>query len=93
MAHKCFYLTRRKDKGGVYYCRYCLGKPFGGTQVLPWVRTGCTDERKAADWAALHGPMPKHKIPMGETMLFSAFAEGWWQADHDYVKRQVAKWK
>ena len=91
MGHKYFYLTKRKDKGGVYYCRYCLDKPFGGTQVLPWISTGCTDERAAADWAALHGPAAKKRIPPGETMPFSAYADGWWRPDHDYVKRQVAR--
>lgn len=91
MGHKYFYLTRRKDKGGVYYARFVLDKPFGGTQVLPWVSTRETDERKAAEWAALHGPAPKSKIPLGDTMPFSAFAEGWWQPGHEYVKRQVAR--
>jgi hypothetical protein len=91
MGHKYFYLIKRADEKGVYYARFVLDKPFGGSQVMPWVSTGETDERKAADWAASHGPMPKRRIPLGESMPFSAFAAGWWTTDDDYVRRQVAR--
>jgi hypothetical protein len=56
MAHKSSYLTKRKDKGGVFYVRFCLDVPFGGTKILTWISTRETDKRKAADWAALNGP-------------------------------------
>jgi integrase len=91
VGHKYFYLTKRADKKGVYYARFVLDKPFGGSEVLPWVSTGCKDERAAADWAASHGPAPKKRIPLGETMPFSVYADGWWKLDHDYVRRQVAR--
>ncbi len=74
--HKSYYLHKRKDRGGVWYVRYVIDKPFGGVEVLPWVSSGETDEQSAHDWTAKNGAklQPK-KSDLGAISPFEAWGQ------------------
>jgi integrase len=90
-----WHLVGRKDKKGVFYCRYNHPRPYGrGYDPDVWRSTHTADPVKAEEWARANAPtdldQPLQKAK-ADLIRFSAFAKGWYRDDHDWVIRSRAR--
>jgi integrase len=98
-VHKPFYLTVRRDRGGVIYVRYTVDRPFGrGYDLTRPKSTHTSDMADAVKWAQDHKPrQPVIKAPLSERISFAAFVDGddsgakFWTPQHDFVRREAAR--
>jgi integrase len=79
-----YYLRQRLDRGNRWYVSYRLASG----KLSTWKCTGKTDRAEAETWAKEHNPMSAIHI---DKRGFALYAAGWFEPDHEWVKRQTAR--
>jgi len=80
---KAFFLIQRPERGNRWYVAY-----YGPNGKGSWLSTGTTDKGEAEKWAQAHNPA---NTPHIDKRGFALFAAGWFEPDHEWVKRQEAR--
>src|SRR5208282_5723907 len=80
---KPFYLRQRQDRGGTWYVSY-----YHNGKQSSWKSTGTTNKAEAEIWAIEHNLAAVAHV---DKMGFALFAAGWFEHDHEWVKRQAAR--